>query len=775
MSPELPEPSQTPEPPASEPSQTPQPSAPTSQTPPPSSFIDRWNMNQLTVIDKFLIGFVVVSLLAGFGYAIYSWAQVSKSSQAARDDIPIPTKSKGTDPRNNDPSSSSFMSAFESDNDASTPYVMPPPASSPSKYIKARYLQIINSTLPVEKYWMGIAGIDVFDEKGNNISLMQNNKNVKISKFSGALFNYDLVYRWENVLDGDRFTIGHSQPQYTYIQQTATNMWDSNASGEYKCAAQNRNITGNNGDFANYCIFDTEADVRNWCSYASSQGCVGYVSENGNKFQALTKDPVTVTGKVSQYFTKVEKQEAFLVEIDLGAMYNISKIIVTNREAWRGRILGSQILLTNTPGVTDQAVYTSEKFAGKTGTNTYLPDNTPDHNLGYLYYVIAMPQTTVQGMNSLGSQQARYIQMINKTMPNKSYMNLLSISVFDVDDNLVSSDPNVKISKILGGTFPNSDWNNVLKKDNTTRCASAEINETNPQFLLEIDLGKVYDLARIEIRNRTDSWDGRIVGSQIQLFVDNTAASPVYLSERFKSRQGTNVCIEQNAVAGVYGFPRYIIDLPSSKVHGAFTIPIQEAFDRESDYNGFIKFSSMDMPEGDMQSISLTTGVSSKPVSSMADCTKLCRDDPACTGFVYARSNYMVGEKTLESTVDAGGRKCYIKNNTAKHITPHIFCDTFLKTPVYRKGTWTCVAGLTTPLRINSTTNNPECLSLNGTNCMWQSTFADCVSLLENIPATINPVPCGDPVETGTGYMAPNHWCRIARRALSYNNTPPPP
>jgi hypothetical protein len=60
-------------------------------------------------------------------------------------------------------------------------------------------------------------------------------------------------------------------------------MWDKNVGGAYKCPnAKNVNLTSNNGDFANYCIFNTAEDASAWCSTDSK--CLGYVT-NGTQYQ----------------------------------------------------------------------------------------------------------------------------------------------------------------------------------------------------------------------------------------------------------------------------------------------------------------------------------------------------------------------------------------------------------------------------------------------------------------------------------------------------------
>lgn len=77
-------------------------------------------------------------------------------------------------------------------------------------------------------------------------------------------------------------------PIISYEKQKE-NSWDGSSVKEYTCPnGKNVNLKGNNNDYANYCIFDTEKDVKEWCD--NDEKCIGYVNVDGDvKFQAVTK------------------------------------------------------------------------------------------------------------------------------------------------------------------------------------------------------------------------------------------------------------------------------------------------------------------------------------------------------------------------------------------------------------------------------------------------------------------------------------------------------
>ena len=67
------------------------------------------------------------------------------------------------------------------------------------------------------------------------------------------------------------------------------------------------NVKGNAGDYANYCIFDTELDARNFCFY--ERNCTGYTyaqfGTNPVAYTLVTSLP-SPNGRVpnAQYWTK---------------------------------------------------------------------------------------------------------------------------------------------------------------------------------------------------------------------------------------------------------------------------------------------------------------------------------------------------------------------------------------------------------------------------------------------------------------------------------------
>jgi hypothetical protein len=84
----------------------------------------------------------------------------------------------------------------------------------------------------------------------------------------------------------------------SFVKDVADKWWDGGASGEYTCpTAKGVNVTGDSGNYKNYCIFDNEEDAKAYC--LSDSGCKGYVTAGGSKFQ-LTKNPIehSVNGKL---------------------------------------------------------------------------------------------------------------------------------------------------------------------------------------------------------------------------------------------------------------------------------------------------------------------------------------------------------------------------------------------------------------------------------------------------------------------------------------------
>jgi hypothetical protein len=81
-------------------------------------------------------------------------------------------------------------------------------------------------------------------------------------------------------------------------------MWSGESANEYVCTgAKGRNVTGNNGDYNRYCIFDNEIDVKEFCN--SDLFCNGYI-QRGNMFTA-TKKPVVNKTANGVYNKKIIK------------------------------------------------------------------------------------------------------------------------------------------------------------------------------------------------------------------------------------------------------------------------------------------------------------------------------------------------------------------------------------------------------------------------------------------------------------------------------------
>ena len=102
-------------------------------------------------------------------------------------------------------------------------------------------------------------------------------------------------------------------PIITYEAQPGS-LWTNMPVGTYKCpTATNVNITGDNGNYKNYCIFDKPSakdDVRKWCD--SDDNCSGYLlTSNPPRYIALPLNPYLMyhdTAPPNLYYKKNKKR-----------------------------------------------------------------------------------------------------------------------------------------------------------------------------------------------------------------------------------------------------------------------------------------------------------------------------------------------------------------------------------------------------------------------------------------------------------------------------------
>jgi len=80
--------------------------------------------------------------------------------------------------------------------------------------------------------------------------------------------------------------------------------WDIGKSGQYKCPnAKGVDITGDIGNFANYCIFtgtDAKKNAEAYCT--TDPNCLGYVSDGKGKFQLTSRGVISDSTKPSNNF-----------------------------------------------------------------------------------------------------------------------------------------------------------------------------------------------------------------------------------------------------------------------------------------------------------------------------------------------------------------------------------------------------------------------------------------------------------------------------------------
>ncbi len=96
-------------------------------------------------------------------------------------------------------------------------------------------------------------------------------------------------------------------PAISYLE-TGEGWWGGEGPNQYTCpGAKGRNVTGNNGDFNRYCIFDNETDAKEWCS--SDASCKSIIKDNNpnRSIVSATRQPVLNPGFNSSHFIKLVK------------------------------------------------------------------------------------------------------------------------------------------------------------------------------------------------------------------------------------------------------------------------------------------------------------------------------------------------------------------------------------------------------------------------------------------------------------------------------------
>jgi len=80
--------------------------------------------------------------------------------------------------------------------------------------------------------------------------------------------------------------------------------WDIGTAGQYKCpSAKGVDITGDNNNFSNYCIFtgtDAKKNAEAYCT--TDPNCLGYVSDGKGKYQLTSRGIVSDSTKPSNNF-----------------------------------------------------------------------------------------------------------------------------------------------------------------------------------------------------------------------------------------------------------------------------------------------------------------------------------------------------------------------------------------------------------------------------------------------------------------------------------------
>jgi hypothetical protein len=96
-------------------------------------------------------------------------------------------------------------------------------------------------------------------------------------------------------------------PAISYLD-TGAGWWGGDGPGVFTCpGARGRNITGDGGNFNNYCIFNNETDAKEWCS--SNADCKSIIKDNNpdRSIVSAIKQPVLNPGFNSSHFVKLVK------------------------------------------------------------------------------------------------------------------------------------------------------------------------------------------------------------------------------------------------------------------------------------------------------------------------------------------------------------------------------------------------------------------------------------------------------------------------------------
>lgn len=136
--------------------------------------------------------------------------------------------------------------------------------------------------------WHGM-GYD--DAEVKKIDLATADDKAKYCEVGGDCYNPNSGGSW-------CFKPTNGYPDY-YDKTIKNGVWASDA---FKCeGAIGRNITGNNGDYANYCMFDEMSDAQNYCS--QDPKCKGILAAN-NAYMVTRENPIVNTDVNGSFYRK---------------------------------------------------------------------------------------------------------------------------------------------------------------------------------------------------------------------------------------------------------------------------------------------------------------------------------------------------------------------------------------------------------------------------------------------------------------------------------------
>ena len=298
---------------------------------------------------------------------------------------------------------------------------------------------------------------------------------------------------------------------------------------------------------------------------------------------------------------------------------------------------------------------------------------------------VVQAQAEAQSLERAPLLRGRYIT-VRRIDNKKTHLNISAIWVYiQTGRNTVAPIQPVGASlgpAYLGGEFPATN----LISPNQQGFAHTDASEN---AYMTIDLGDTYEINTIDILNRTDCCQDRMIGTQVEV-IDGR---DTYIVANIKDAQ-----------------PRYTFENIKAK---------------------WVALEKMDFPGNDFAS-----GVAGTPAEIM----ELCDKNPECLGFAYGTSGDVKGKAWLKNKLGEASKSeiatvyIHVQRKAAKDID--IAQAEGAAWSVYRHDNNTYIAARPYGKIF-------ECISADGVNCFWRNSIGEVLQDIRNPPAVINPVRSG--------------------------------